>query len=230
VDVALDEKVSAPLVAACEQLAGAAAFSYSADELADVIAIDGGPVQIAGTCTVTVRRPDALKVEARIAEGDVVLWFADGRVTVLDRKANRVAGEETRADLDGFLDHMAEEYDLSLPAADFLYTDPLSSLLGEVESGRHVGVTDVKGQRCHHLAFRQPLVTWEVWLTDTDAPLPARIVIRDDRESLSRFYEANLADWKLLGEVPATHFEADVPEDATRVSMHELLDPVEVSK
>ena len=48
----------------------------------------------------------------------------------------------------------------------------------EVLTGEYVGVTELSGVRCHHLAFRSGDVDWQIWIEDGDKPLPRKTARR----------------------------------------------------
>ena len=53
------------------------------------------------------------------------------------------------------------------------------------------------GKRCHHLAFAQEHVDWQVWIEDGAQPLVRKFVITYKDEPGAPQYTAIFFDWKL---------------------------------
>ena len=57
--------------------------------------------------------------------------------------------------LDEALDFLAAEYDVRMPAADLLYSNPYEALMTSDTTGGWVDVQQIGGRTCDHLAYRQ---------------------------------------------------------------------------
>jgi hypothetical protein len=55
-------------------------------------------------------------------------------------------------------------------------------LIKGVQEARYVGMSQIADTKCHHLAFRQKLLDWQLWVEDGDKPLPRKLVITYKRQ------------------------------------------------
>jgi hypothetical protein len=61
---------------------------------------------------------------------------------------------------------MAKKYDHLPPLSDFVRADPGKGLLADVREARNVGPSKIGDHKCHHLAFREKSLDWQLWVED----------------------------------------------------------------
>ena len=125
------------------------------------------------------------------------------------------------------LDFVMDEYDVTIPLADLLFSDPYETLTEHVESGEYLGLAVVGGTTCHHLAFRQDEIDWQIWIDVGSPSLPRKIVITYRELRGQPQYCATLTEWNLSPRLPDDVFEFRPPVDARQVEMDALLGPDE---
>ena len=76
--------------------------------------------------------------------------------------------------IDAMLEDLHERFDTHQTLADFLFSDPYKVFTEHVQSGTYVGLHYVGKTKCHHLAFRQKLLDWQIWIDAGDQPLPRK--------------------------------------------------------
>ena len=88
-------------------------------------------------------------------------------------------GEDLRLlnSIDATLDMLQDRYGLVLPLADLLYADPYAVLSEKLSYGRYLGIHQAAGVPCHHLAFSQPTIEWQIWIDAGDRPLPRAMIL-----------------------------------------------------
>ncbi len=84
-----------------------------------------------------------------------------------------------------------------LPLADLLYSDPYAVLMAGVTYGRYLGIHQAAGVACHHLAFSQATIEWQIWIDAGDKPLPRKLVISYVQEPGEPQYSAVIRRWTL---------------------------------
>ena len=170
------------------------------------------------------RRPDRFNAEV---DGDQLQRqvFFDGKtVTLFDAAKKVYASVEAPPDIDGALDRLFEVYGSSVPLADLLYADPYRTLMEHVESGFVVGKNSVDGTRCHHLAFMQEGLDWQIWIADGPRPVPLRLVITYVDEPGAPQYIAKLSKWDFQPRLSDHYFTFRPPADSDEI---EFLPPQE---
>ena len=76
--------------------------------------------------------------------------------------------------LDEALDFLADEYDVQMASADLLYSSPYDAFMTKDTVGGWVDTQKIGDRSCEHLAYRKPVVDWEIWLS-SDRKLPCQL-------------------------------------------------------
>lgn len=200
-----------------EALREAKQLQFHAELTHDEMPIPGLVVQIAGAMDVALRRPDGLRLEYRDDLAAKTVWYDGASLTLVDWGAGVVASAQAPATLDGALARFEERHGLTLPLAELLTSDPHRALLARAVKGTYVGMHDVEGVACHHLAFLQDHLDWEIWVDSGEIPVPRKLLIRYKQEPGFPQYEALLMDWNLEAQLPDESFQAEVPSEVVAV-------------
>jgi hypothetical protein len=110
-----------------------------------------------------------------------------------------------------------KKYELDAPAADLFYGRPYEGLMEGVKSGQYIGLENIDGVPCHHLAFQKSEVDWQIWVEDGPKPLPRRYVITTKTMQSQPQYTVRLAMWEPEANPPAATFAFQPPPGAKRV-------------
>src|SRR5271155_2905647 len=119
--------------------------------------------------------------------------------------------------IDEMLDQVAATHELKLPLSNLAYSDPCARIQKQIIFGTYVGVNDVNGVDCDHLAFSSSQIDLQLWLARSGKPVPRKIVINYRTEPGSPEFIAVLSDWKFPKQVSSSKFHADLPKDAKRI-------------
>ena len=201
---------------ACQALASADAFSFHAEIMFDQVLPSAVKVQFAGAMDFAVQRPDELAVDYHSDLGAKELWFNGGTLTILDAPHMVYSTLAVPNTIDGMLDRAAEN-NLTIPLSDFAASDPCQVVRKETTYGGYVGVGDVNGVECDHVALSSPTTDWQVWLDRSGKPVPRKVVINYRSLPGSPEYIAFLSDWKFPKAIPASRFHPDLPKDVKRI-------------
>jgi hypothetical protein len=210
-----------------ETLESAKQLSFHAELSFDEAPIPGLLVQLAGAMDVALRRADGLRVQYRDDLGAKTLWYDGKTLTLLDWGAGVAASETAPPDLDRAIEEFEKRHGLTLPLAELLAADADEALLARALRGTYVGLHDVEGVACHHLAFLQDNVDWEIWVDSGKVAVPRKLLIRHKQERGSPQYVAVFMDWNLDAQLPDATFRADVPPEAVAVEFLEIAEASE---
>ena len=114
-----------------------------------------------------------------------------------------------------------------------MFADPYGVLSRGVVGSAYVGTTYVNGVECHHLAFREAEVDWQLWVKTGDEPLPMKYVISSKWVAGAPQYELRLRDWNTSPKIKDGQFTFVAPKGAKNLAeikvneMGELVDPEE---
>ena len=200
-----------------EFLAGLPRFALEAEETFDEIPDGELRRQLTNVRRIAVERPNHFAADVTGDTLSRAAWYDGRTVTVLDKEHNTYATIEAPATIDATLDKLQDEYGVVLPLVDFLYSDPYAVLMEGVTYGRYLGIHQAAGVACHHLAFSQATIEWQLWIDAGDKPLPRKLVISYVEEPGEPQYSATIRRWNLDSRVPEGLFTFEAPEGAQKI-------------
>jgi hypothetical protein len=213
----IEPKAEQYLKAMSSYLAGLHTYSFQVEEFLDEAQSDGQKLQLSNQRHMSVSRPDKIFGES---EGDTAnsQFYYDGKtVTVFDRGQKTYAVEKVPGTIDGMLDDLHERFETDQPLADFLFADPYKEFTENVRSGEYVGLHYVGKVKCHHLAFRQKTVDWQIWIDAGDEPLPRKLVITFKQQADQPQFTALIHRWDVNPKLGNEMFQFQPPEGLRKV-------------
>jgi len=213
----------------CDYLKGLQQFSCQAEITEDVLLTTGQKIQLGKTVEASVRRPNRMRGEV---QGDVEnrLFVYDGKtITFLDRSRNVYTTIDAPPEIDAALNHAIQAFNLRAPLADLIYTKAYENLTGGVISGFYAGLSKVQGVSCHHLAFRQKDIDWQVWIEDGPTPLPRKFLITDKKAKGLQF-TALFSKWNTSPQLEEALFTFVPPEKAEKIDLRPVTAPAGTKK
>lgn len=213
----IDPEADRILKSMSEYLGSTKAFSMNADIDFEVVLRDGQKLQLSASAEATVQRPNKLHIHRRglIADADVVF---DGEMLTLNgRDLNVYAQTPVSGTIDDAILAYELETGVPAPGGDLLFADPYQRLSEGVESSSYIGTTYVDGVECHHLAFREDEVDWQIWIQSGDQPLPMKYVITTKWHTAAPQYGLRLRDWNTSPQISAAKFDFSPPDGAVRL-------------
>jgi hypothetical protein len=218
----LPEEVHTHIQAMAQALTSAKALRFTAQGYMDESLPSGQLVQIGRRSRVVVKRPDRMHLDT---EGDDVnweLWYDGKALTILDRSVWEAASAEAPPTLDELLDAAVSKHGLTIPLSDLLYSDIKGPLLQNVQAARYLGLQTIEDHACHHMAFRQEVVDWQLWVDAATPPVPRKLVITYKLEPGHPQYVSVMRDWDLDPKLPDVSFTEDVPKGARMLTVNEF--------
>lgn len=208
-------------------LAGAPTLSYRARIEYEQVLPTGQKIELGAIQDVALRRPNRAYVEYEGDAGTNRLWYDGREVTVLDGEENVYAVASMPGKVDAAIDRLLERYGFSAPLSDFLYSSPYDVLRKRVQFGSYLGETQVDGVRCHHLAFVDKEIDWQLWIADGTQLVPCKLVITYTQHPGQPRFAAIFSDWDLGGRLADGRFEPMLPPGAARIDFVEVARKVE---
>jgi len=213
----IDPQADELLNKTCEALGSADAFSFHAEILFDKVLPHTVKVQYAAEMNFMLQRPDELAVDYHSDLGGKELWYQADTLTIFDEPHNMYASMKVPSSIDAMLDQVEQSQRLTLPLANLAYGDPCERIRKQIIYGAYIGVNDVNGLACDHVAFSSRSVDLQLWLDRSGKPVPRKIVINYRTEPGAPQYIAVLSDWKFPKEISESHFQPQLPKDAKRI-------------
>ena len=167
---------------------------------------------------VYVRRPNRLRADS-VGDMNDVQFFYDGQTIIfMDRTKNFYTSINAPPEIDAALDHAIRAFNLRAPLADLIYSRGYEYLTDRVISGHYEGLHRVQGIPCHHLAFRQKDVDWQIWIENSRTPLPRKFIITDHQAQALQF-TALLSKWHTSPRLEDSLFTFVAPAKAEKIGI-----------
>lgn len=152
-------------------------FSIRAENTIEEVLSTGLKLQFTHTVNIYVRRPDRLRANGSGDKLNQQLFYDGKTISLLDKDSNVYSTIKAPGNIEEALDYALEAFDLSAPFSEIIYRNAYDILTEEVQSGFYVGVSSIRGVKCHHLAFRQKEIDWQIWIEDSKTPIPRKFII-----------------------------------------------------
>ena len=222
---ALDPTADKIFAGTCQVLESANAFSFHADVMYDQVLPSAVKVQYSGAMDYLVQRPGDLAIVYRSDLGGKDLWYGNSSLTLFDPKYNVYATIEVPPTIDAMLDEVAAKQDLRMPLSDLAYSNPCQRPKKIAVYSGYLGVNNVNGVPCDHLAFSSAADDFQVWIDHAGKPLPRKVVINHRSIPGSPEYIAFISNWKFPKDIPASRFQPQVPKDAKQIEFVKVEEP-----
>jgi len=202
----------------CDYLKNLQQFTVQAEITEDVLLTSGQRIQYARSVEASVRRPDRMRAES-VGDTDNRQLVYDGKtITLMDRTKNFYTTITAPPELDAALEHATQAFNLRAPLADLIYTKAYEYLTEGVVSGFYVGMSKVQGVPCHHLAFREKDIDWQIWVEDGPTPLPRKFLITDKKAGGLQF-TAVFTKWNTSPQLEDSLFTFVAPAKAEKIDI-----------
>ena len=218
----IDPQAEAFLRNMSKTLDSAEAFSFEAEGIMDGVLDSGQIVQVSRRSKIAYVRPDKLHMTTDGDDVSRAAWFNGETLTLLIRPDNIYSTEEIAGSVENMLDTVMDEYGLTVPVADLLFSNSYEGFIASARTGQYVGLHEADGSKCHHLAFQADTIDWQIWIDAGEIPVPRKLVITYIEEEGRPQYTVRLSKWDLAAKLPPETFEFHPPKGATRVKMAEL--------
>ena len=199
-------------------------FSFQAHSTTDEPLETGQLAQFSNQRRISVCRPNKVFIERSGDLGDRSAWYDGQTLTLLDKATNSYASIPVPNTIEKMLDFVIQQYDLTIPLGDLFFRKPYKTLIANVQTGRYIGTNKFGDVDCHHLAFQQEMIDWQIWIDAGEIPLPRKLLITYKNQPGQPHYSATMDDWDLTATLSDEMFAFQPPADAQRVEMDSLVE------
>lgn len=177
-------------------------FYVSGEAYYDKVYQDNNKIQYSFDFDYYVKRPGEFQFNF---EGDLhnkQILFNGKSITIYDEDKAVYAVMETPPTIDGALDKAAAEYGLSLAILDVARSDFGDNILKDVSKSAYVGLSNVGGILCHHVAFVKEAFNLQLWIETGDRPFIRKFVVTFKNNPAMPNWSAEITDWTLSPVLP----------------------------
>jgi hypothetical protein len=197
-----------------DSLMAARHLRFHVEQQFDEMYPSGQKLQFSGTTDVALRRPNGLYIDYQDDLSAKKLWYDGKSVTLLDVDSGVYVTAAAPGRVEELLDRLENDHGIFLPMGGLLRGKAKRGVVTAAKRGRYIGIHDVRGVPCRHLAFVADEFDFQLWVEDGETPLPRKVVVTYKHLPGSPQYEGVLMDWDLDAEVPESTFEPKLPEGA----------------
>jgi hypothetical protein len=218
-----DEATAKNLVKAMsDYMATQKVISFSFDTDLEIVTKDKQKFGLASSGTVTLNRPNKVRVTRHGGFADVEAVFDGKTLSLLGKNANVYGQIDVPGSIDHLIDELRDKYNRPVPGADLLQSNLYDELMPLVIDTKDLGSGVIGGVECDHLAFRTEEVDWQIWIAQGARPYPCRYVITSKLVDDAPQYSVQIRDWKTGNEVASDDFAFRSPADARKLDLKEL--------
>lgn len=168
-----------------------------------------------------VKRPDKLRVRVTGRDYERQLYYDGREFAIFDVTAKRYTIVPAPDNLDELIEQLEERFDVTLPAADFIVSDPYSRITENITSGRYLGVEKFDGREHHHLTFREEYLDWDLWIS-VDRHLPTKFILTSRSLEGNPAVEGKFIEIDLEAKFEDEFFRFAPPEGIEKIPMKPL--------
>jgi len=218
---AADENDARALLKAMSDYMGAQqALSFAYDSSLAIITADLQKLEFASSGTVSLERPDKIRITRTGGFADVEVVFDGKQLSILGKDIGKYVQVPAPGTVEDLIERLRDR-GVPAPGADLLLANVNDALMEPVIDVKDLGSGVINGEECNHLAFRTDSVDWQIWISMGDDPHPCRYVVTSKLMALAPEYRVDVRDWKAGDAVVAGDFSFD-PGAATPGELADL--------
>jgi hypothetical protein len=215
-DEAIDDRAMSALTGMNDFLRTLKVFRLSSESSKDEIVDTDMKIQKHASSVMSVRLPDRLHVRVQGDDRNFEFFYNGQSLTVFTSKANVYASTPAPPTVRRMLDATRARHGIELPQADFIQMAAGEDFRQSIIGAGYIGTSQIAGVDCHHLAIRQADVDWQVWIENSQTPVPRKLVITTKTEPTAPQYMTTLT-WDLAPRIDDSLFSFTPPPTAGRI-------------
>ena len=215
---AVDPAATQVLKKMTDYLSGLKQFSVHTENTFEDVLDTGQRVDYNISANVVISRPDKLYSERKGDDVDQTFYYNGKTLTLFNPSDEVYATEAAPATIEEMLDYVREALGLNVPVADLVYRNAFLLLMQDVSMAVVIGKSTIGGVSCDHLLFSRPGVDFQVWVADSDPPLPYRYIVTDTGLYARLSVSTTMSNWDTNPSVDDDRFTFVPPKEAKLIS------------
>jgi hypothetical protein len=187
-------------------LAAQKSISFDYDSSIEAVSASFQKLSFTSSGTVRLDRPDKIRVTRKGGFADVEMVFDGKTLTALGKNKGIFVKTDMPGSIDEMIDNVRLNSGFSAPGADLLLSNVYDTLIPDVVEAIDLGTGVVRGVTCDHLAFRNEMVDWELWVAEGAKPYPCKYVVTSKLTVQAPQYSVEISGWKTGSEVSDDDF------------------------
>lgn len=163
--------------------------------------------------------PNKLLVRSEGDKGSRYFFYDGQTLSYYSLDKNHYGQTPAPATIMEMIDSVNKIFGVEFPVADFFYPSFVDDILSEAKNLVYLGLTQVDGKQCFHIAGTAKDKTFQFWIADDAFYLPIKVVIVYTSKEMSPQYEAVLSGWQINPNLPDALFEFTAPPKAKKIKL-----------
>ena len=195
------------LMRMAEHMAGLQRFSFDVRASYDTLQPSKQKIEFNETRRYAISRPDRIRVDVEESDGTRQTMVFDGKdITVVTPSRNVYAQVAKPGTIDDAIVFFVRDLGMRLPFAMLLLNTAPQEFARRTQSVELIEKTQLLGTPSFHLAGRTATVDYQIWVSDSDKPLPLRLVLTYRQSSGQPQFRAQFLDWNTNPQLTDTTF------------------------
>jgi hypothetical protein len=175
-------------------------------------------IEHASQATLSVRKPDSVRITNKTSEDMKELFFSSGLLTVYTQSKNFYGQTEIPEGVGAALDYATDELGMDAPMLDFVSGKVAERLLVDATDVQYLDTSLIRGQIYEHVVIRTDEIDIQLWIAAEGLPLPGKM-------SLSAKWDGGsprtvvFMEWDTDPDIPSGALEFEPPDGAIKISI-----------
>ncbi len=200
-----------------DAIASLDSYVISGDAYVDARLDAGLIIEHASQATLSVRKPDSVRITNTTSEDMKELFFSSGLLTVYTQSKNFYGQTEIPEGVESALTFATDELGLDAPMIDFVTGKVAERLTADATDVQHLGTSLIRGHIYEHVVIRTPEIDVQLWIAAEGLPLPGKM-------ALSAKWDGGaprtvvFMEWDTDPDIPTGALEFEPPDGAIKIS------------
>lgn len=198
-------------------LATAPTLSVTIDTGYDAVQANGMKVEFGETRTVTVRRPDHMRIDTASRDGNQRGFRFDGKtIGVFDTDQKVYATVDKAGSIDDALIYFIDHLSMPIPLSE-LFASNLPKFTRNLQELSYVERATIADVPTDHLVGSTRSIDFQIWIAAGDQPLPQRLILTYKHDDGEPQRWAQFRSWNLSPAVSDAVFAFAPPKGAEKI-------------
>jgi hypothetical protein len=200
-----------------DAIASLDSYVISGDAYVDARLDAGLIIEHASQATLSVRKPDSVRITNTTSEDMKELFFSSGLLTVYTQSKNFYGQTEIPEGVESALTFATDEIGLDAPMIDFVTGKVAERLTADATDVEHFGTSLIRGRIYEHVVIRTPEIDVQLWIATEGLPLPGKMALSAKWDGGSP-RTVVFMEWDTDPDIPSGALEFEPPDGAIKIS------------
>jgi len=213
----MDPEADKVLQAVHTYMSGLDSLLVDAEVSEETVYGDTHKLQFGGTLKLGIERPAKFFAAYHADFENRRMYLNGGTFTVFDEDVNVFAQAAAPGSLHDVFARLHSEYGISSPGGELFSGNAYELLVENASKVIYVGVSNVNGKACHHIAGVLEDMDWQLWVREEGDPALCKYVVTDRDVPMAPQFSISFEKWKANADISDQHFDFQAPADAEAI-------------